>query len=313
MYPDEQEYDHLNLQMLRLLDLLYSSRSVTRTAEYLNLSQPTISTWLARLRQVLGDPLFVRTPSGMQPTPHADRIIVECRIALNAIEKLLSERSDFDPATAHRVFRISMTDASHVTLLPRLLARVYAEAPAVQIETRPISAETPNMLISGGTDLVLGILPPLDVGFFQQKLYTQDWICLVRRNNPAVQAELDLDGYRAAEHLGVDSGASKRVLEHALAVAGVDRRVRLELPGFLGVPAIVSQTNLIATLPRYIGEMLGKSWSLMSLACPVPIPEFDIKQYWHERCHQDQAHHWLRGICADLFQKGVEGISGETK
>jgi DNA-binding transcriptional LysR family regulator len=306
MQPHSHDIDQFSVQMLRLFDVLYTTRSVTRTGEQLILSQSTVSSSLARLRNMLCDPLFVRTLGGMQPTPYAERLIGPCRIALSAIDTLLSEQAEFDPETTHRTFRISMTDASHVTLLPRLVARVGSEAPHVLIETLRITSQTPSQLIDGGTDLVLGLLPPLEAGFFQQKLYTQDWVCLARKGHPATANGLTQDAYRQAEHLGIDSGASRRVLEQALEAAGIERRVRLGLPGFLGASAIVLHTDMIVTLPRMIGERLARGDNLDVFDCPVPVPSFDFRQYWHERCHHDAAHRWLRSICAGLFQHASE-------
>jgi DNA-binding transcriptional LysR family regulator len=302
MQPNSHDLDQCSVQMLRLFDVLYSTRSVTRAGEQLHLSQSTLSSSLARLRILLCDPLFVRTSGGMRPTSYAERLIGPCRTALNAIDSLRNEQVEFNPETATRKFRISMMDSTHITLLPRLLACVHSEAPRVLIEILPITAQTPGQLVEGFSDLVLGMLPPLEAGFFQQKLYAEDWACLARKGHPATAEGLTQDVYRHAEHLGIASGASRGVLEHAMERTGVERRIRLELPGFLGASAIASRTDMIVTLPRMIGEELGRNDDLDVFDCPIHVPSFDIKQYWHERCHHEAAHRWLRSICAELFQ-----------
>jgi DNA-binding transcriptional LysR family regulator len=287
---------------LHLLDLLYRTRSVTQAAELAGQSQPTVSIWLGKLRRQLGDPLFVRTPAGMQPTPRADTLIGPVREALLALQRLGAQEAPFDPARAARRFRICMTDASHVTLLPQLLAHVRALAPAVQLEAARIDERTADALASGEADLALGFVPWLEAGIFQQALYPQDWICLANARHPRIVRALTRRLYEAEAHVGIVGGTGADVLARALKAHGVQRRVMLELPGFLGLGAIVASTDLLATLPRQIGETLAATHGLSVHACPLPIPPFIVKQHWHARAHHDSANRWLRGVCESLFQ-----------
>ena len=295
----------LEPKLLRLLDLLYTTRSVTRSAEQLGQSQPTVSIWLGRLRVQFNDPLFVRTPEGMQPTPRAEGLITTVREVLEGLRRLSASESVFDPASAQREFRIFMTDASHITLLPQLFSHVRALAPQVRLEAATIDARMVPALQSGEADLALGLVPGLEAGFYQQTLFGQDWICLCNARHPRIASGADtsftLQDYLAEAHIGIVSGTGYLLLDGTLKLLGVERRVLLELPGFLGLPAIVSNTDLIATLPRHIGETLAQAAGLRVLACPLPIPPFTVKQYWHARYHFDPANRWLRGVCAQLF------------
>ncbi len=159
---------------------------MTRAAERLDLSQPTASIWLAKLRREWRDPLFVRTSAGMQPTPRADALIGPAREALALLRRLSGEEPVFDPAAANRSFRICMTDASHITLLPRILAHVRSVGPDIRLDVAPISAATAHMLESGDADLALGYIPGLEAGFHEQRLYRQDFICLVNARHPRI-------------------------------------------------------------------------------------------------------------------------------
>lgn len=295
----------LDIRQLRLLDQLYSTRSVTRSAEALGQSQPTVSIWLAKLRLQLDDPLFVRTAEGMLPTPRTDALIVTVREVLEGLRRLSESQSKFDAATAQRRFSICMTDASHVTLLPRLLSHVRALAPGVALAATRIDANLAQVLQSGEADLALGSLPWLDAGFYQQTLYPQDWICLANAQHPRVQGDevghWSLAVYQAEAHIGISSGTGYQLLDGAVAALHLSRRISLELPGFLGLAAILSTSDLIATLPRHIGETLAHAAGLRILPCPFNVPGFTVKQYWHARYHHDAAHRWLRGVCADLF------------
>jgi DNA-binding transcriptional LysR family regulator len=293
----------LDVRLLRLFDLLYSTRSVTRSAEQLGQAQPTVSIWLSRLRRELRDPLFVRTPAGMEPTPRADALIETARLAIETLQQLTERERDFDPATDQRRFRICMTDASHVTLLPRLLARIRDAGPAIRIEVLQIDANTGPALRSGEADLAVGLIPELEAGFYQQTLYAQDWVCLVNPRHPRIAEGLTLAAYQDEAHVGIVSGTGHSLLEGAISEKNLERRVVLELPGFLGLAAIILTTDLVATLPRHTGETLAEANGLCVLPCPVGIPSFTVKQHWHARYHQDAAGRWLRTTCACLFQQ----------
>jgi DNA-binding transcriptional LysR family regulator len=295
-----------SLKLLRLFELLYSTGSVTRSAEHLGQSQPTVSIWLSQLRKLLNDPLFVRTPAGMQPTPRADALMPIVRAALACIRQLTEDAPAFVPARSTRRFRICMTDASHVTLLPQLLAHVRGVAPGVRLEAARIDPNTAGAMEAGDADLAIGLVPGLESGFYQQTLFTQDWVCLVNRRHPRLAGgRLTIRRYEAEPHVGIVSGTGYRLLEATLRKRSIQRNVQLELPGFLGLPAILSTTDLVATLPRHIGETLARTGDLLVLKCPLPIPTFQVKQHWHARFHHDAGNRWLRGVCAALFMAGA--------
>jgi DNA-binding transcriptional LysR family regulator len=181
---------------LVLFDEIYRSQSMSRAAERLGLSQPTVSIWLSKLRRQLADPLFVRTSSGVRPTPRADALIGEVREALALLRGIAGKAPGFDATRSRRVFRVAMTDASHITLLPPLLARLRADAPGVGLEIVPISAATGRALESGEADLAIGYIPGLEAGFHEQVLYAQDFVCLVGATHPRIGATMTPRAYR---------------------------------------------------------------------------------------------------------------------
>lgn len=306
--PLAQDIAPIDIRLLRLLDALYSTGSVTRAAEQLGQSQPTVSIGLGRLRVQLGDPLFVRTSQGMQPTPRAQGLIGPVREVLDGLRRITESQARFDPATAQRGFRIFMTDASHITLLPRLFTHVRAMAPKVRLEAAAIHSGMAEALQNGEADLALGLIPGLEAGFYQQALFDQDWVCLTHPAHPRLTGRrFTIRQYSREAHVGIVSGTGQQLLEAAMNQQGIARDVVLRLPGFLGLPAIVSTTDLIATLPRHIGETLARVAGLQVLRCPVPIPGFTVKQHWHARYHHDPANRWLRSVCADLFLRGQSG------
>ena len=297
------EFDEelLDVRQLRMFELVYDTRSVTRAAEQMGQKQPTVSIWLSKLRSQLNDPLFVRTSTGMQPTPRADALIVTAREVLKSLREITSTRHVFDPATATRQFRICMADSSHLCLMPQLLAHVRAVAPKVRLVAAAIDGRTARALESGEADLALGFVPWLESGFYQQRLFPQDWVCLLNAKHPRVRDTLTLEAYKKEDHVAVTGGTGAQLLEDAMARQRVRRHVVLELPGFLGLSGIVSATDLIATLPRQIGETLAGWAGVKVLECPLRVPAVDIQQHWHARYHHDPGNQWLRGAVAKVF------------
>ncbi|MCM2296685.1 LysR family transcriptional regulator [Rhodoferax sp.] len=314
MDTNQTDANLLDVKHLRLFDLLYSTHSVTRCSELLGQCQPTVSIWLSKLRKELGDPLFIRTADGMQATPRADELIVSVRAALDALRQLTVPEPAFDPAQSHRHFRICMTDASHITLLPQLLAHVRALAPGTTLEAAHIDEKSAEALQSGEADLAIGLVPWLESGFYQQTLFPQDWVCLVNPRHPRIGETLDTPAYQKEGHIEIVSGTGSGLLKAALEQHHIRRKIVLALPGFLGLATVVASTDLVATLPRHIGETLAQINGLRVFTCPVAIPGFTVKQHWHARFHNDAGNLWLRGVCASLFMdRKVRGAATKDK
>ncbi len=289
-------------KLLQLFDVLYQCRSVTRTAEQLGQSQPTVSIWLGRLREELNDPLFVRTPGGMAPTPRADQLIGPCREVLESLRRLTTWAPQFDPATAQRRFRLCVSDASHITLLPSILNHLRSHAPGIRLEAARIDGNTESALESGEADLAIGFVPWLGAGMYQQVLFEQDWVCLSNPHHPRLGQGISVAQYQAEGHVQVSAGTGQKLLEAGLARAGIERRIMLELPGFLGLGMIVGSTDLVATLPRHIGQTLAAMHGLQVHDCPFAVEGFTVKQHWHARYQQDSGNRWMREVIRALFQ-----------
>lgn len=298
--------DYLDLpdpKLLRLFDLLYDLRSVTRVAERLGQSQPTVSIGLGRLRRQLGDELFVKTSAGMVPTPQADELIGPCREVLESLRRLTEREPTWNPRTAHRTFQICMSDASHVTLLPRLLATIRTEAPGVRLAAAPLDGNTAHTLGSGEADVAIGYAPWLGGGTAGQDLYRQDWVCLANPRHPRLRDGLGIAQFQTEGHVTVESGTGAELLDHALARARLTPKAVLELPGFLGLGPIIATTDLLTTLPRHIGETLARHFQLTVHDCPLPVEGFTVRQHWHLRNTDDPANRWLRETIARLFAR----------
>jgi DNA-binding transcriptional LysR family regulator len=292
----------LDLDWLGVFVEVYQTQSVSRGAERLGIAQASASLTLGKLRKHFGDPLFVRTSQGMAATPRAAEIYPELRAALASIAKARGARAAFDPAQARRTFRISMTDISEIVLLPRLVNHLQRTAPGLCLEAEKFSAESRRGLESGELDLAVGFTPALDAGFYQQALFAQNFVCLAAREHPRVQGKLTRRAFSAEGHIVVAaSGTGHAIVDKVLAKHRLARRAVLRVPSFLGVARIVAQTELLVIVPRLLGNALALQEKVQMLEPPVALPNYKVKQHWHERFNADAGNVWLRRTMAALF------------
>lgn len=292
----------LEIRLLSVFDEIYKTRSVTRAADNLGLGQPAVSIALGKLREHFNDPLFVRTSTGMEPTPLGEELVQPIRGAIDALANALRYRTAFDPATAQRSFRICMTDISQLVLLPRLWAELRATAPGVRIEIAHLTAETAKMLEAGEADLALGFMPQLEAGFYQQSLFRQHYVCMVSADHPRIRDKLSLAQFEAEEHAVVSSsGTGHLIVDREIARQNITRRVALRVPNFLGVAFVVEHTDLLVTIPTRLGEVLAGRGHFRTFPVPFELPDYAVKQHWHERYHHDPGNRWLRRLISGLL------------
>jgi DNA-binding transcriptional LysR family regulator len=293
---------NIDLKLLAIIDELHRTRSVSHTAENLHLSQSAVSMSLARLRRHFKDPLFVRTAAGMEPTPHALEVVALFRKAEGLIRSALEHHATFAPATSERVFRLSSTDIAQLTLLPRLMRRIKQVAPSVAIHLSPVSGSIPTLLESGEIDLAVGFIPPMGAGFYQQRLFSDRFICALRAGHPRIAGDLTLKQFEEETHLTVaTSGTGHSILERTLEANRIRRKVGLRVPTFLGLAPILATTDYLAVLPEQLGRFFASSGEIKLLPLPFAVAPYFIQQHWHERYNHDPANVWLRGILAELF------------
>jgi DNA-binding transcriptional LysR family regulator len=295
----------LDLNLLRAFDAVYTHRNVSAAAAALGLSQPAVSNALKRLRGEFGDELFTRTPQGMEPTPLADRAAVTIGQALALLRDGLEPGHVFDAATARRTFTLIMSDIGEIVFLPGLLQFLQEAAPGVRIEavTLPVR-ETRLAMESGAVDLAVGFLPDLKAGFYQQRVFEQNYVCMVRKDHPRIGESLSLKGFTEARHAVVAAqGTGHGIVETMFERAGLSPEVLVRLPHFLAVPMVVAATDLVVTVPQKLGAAFARVLPVRLLPHPLRIPPFQVNQYWHRRYHKDPANQWLRGHFARLFRE----------
>lgn len=287
----------IDLNLVVALDALLADRHVTRAAARLGLTQPAASHALARLRDLLGDPLLVRGPGGaMVPTPFAERIQPQLRRVLDELSTTLRGAA-FDPATARHTFHIGASDYIELVMLPRLTERIRRLAPNVDVWAHTYARYGDTELATGALDLVIGPTNPSSraAGIYEKVLFDESFTCIVRAKHPLARSKLTLAQYCATPHLLVaPRGTPGSLVDDALAKLGKSRRIGLAVPHFLVVPYIIAQSDLVATLADRVASLFAQTLDLATMPPPLTIPKFRMAASWHERSHHDAPHKWLR-------------------
>jgi DNA-binding transcriptional LysR family regulator len=292
----------LDLDWLDVFLQIYKMQSVSRAALNLGIEQARASVVLNKLRRHFDDPLFCRTSVGMEPTARAQAIYPDIVEAYLLLEKAKGSNNAFVPQRATREFRICMTDISEIVLLPRLINHLQQTAPGLVLEADKITPDSRRRLEAGDLDLAVGFTPDLEAGFYQQALFSQDFVCLAAINHPRVQAKLTRKAFSGEGHIHVtSSGTGHSIVDKVFAKHGVERRVVLRVNSFLGVARIVAQTEFLVVVPRQLGHALSLQERVQLLESPVPLPSYKVKQHWHERFHSDPGNQWLRQTMVSLF------------
>ena len=290
----------VDLNLLRVFDAVLREGGVTPAASLLGLTQPAVSNALARLRKLFGDALFVRTPSGMEPTPFARELAEPVRQALALLEAALAHGPGFDPASAARAFRFYMSDVGQIEFLPPLVERVQREAPGVRLEAVALDVDDIGAaLAAGGLDLAIGFLPGLGPPVRRRSLFRDPYVCLMRADHPI--RSLTKKRFLDASHALVTYRGGHRVIEEALERAGLARKIALRVPHFTVVPMVLESTDLILTLPRRVARVFERRGAFKSLPPPLAIPPAEVAVHWHERFEGDPGNRWLRERVIELF------------
>ena len=298
----------VDLNLFLVFQAIYVTRSVTLAGERTGMTQSAASNALKRLRERFADPLFVRTPEGMIPTPLAERLIDAVDAGLGKFAQAIDQGRQFDAATSDRTFRIAINDIGQLVMMPQLLAAAQQEAPSVRFETVDASmADARQGMTHGQVDLAVGSWKAMGQAFYEQRLFDETFVVLMSSSNPLARGEMLFEDYMSAKHIAYrPSGATDTELQHTLNRAGVlgQRNVVLTAAHSLGLSAIVASSNLLLTAPRRLAQaMMSTRADLKMGPTPFEVAPFAIRQQWHERFHMDGGNRWLRSRFFSLFHE----------
>jgi DNA-binding transcriptional LysR family regulator len=285
---------NFDLNLLLVLDAMLRERSVIRAAEALALSQPALSHALNRLRYLLKDRLFVRTPEGMMPTPRAEQLALPVRKALNDLELAL-EMEKFSPATADRRFVIAVNNYAAVTLAGPIVATCQAQAPKVQLSLRPSGTlDLAELLERGELDLAISAVGAPAERFISSPLVQDHYVAVLRRGHPALRRKLTLAAFAELPHLSISSsGEDLSFVDRVLASHGKARSIALEAP-YLSAGVMLVQSNLVAVLGRKLAQEFRRAYPIEMRELPFDAEKLQSTLLWHRRLDDQPAHRWLR-------------------
>jgi DNA-binding transcriptional LysR family regulator len=295
----------IDLNLLVVFDAVMQERNVTRAGQRLGLSQPAMSHALTRLRYMLKDDLFIRSPKGMLPTPRAEQLALPVRTALDGLQHSL-EPTQFLPSKATRSFRVAVDNYSAVVLVGKLAARITKTAPAVSLEFRPSGTlNIPDLLDRGELDLAIGPFPEQGERFSRLSLWQDDFVVVLRKDHPATGArELSLENFAALSHLSISSVQyATDFVDQALARRKLTRRIQLRAP-FISAVRILGASDMVSVLQRRVAEELVRYRPLVIHPLPHSSPTLETAMIWPRWLDNQPAHRWLREIVS-VVTKGL--------
>jgi DNA-binding transcriptional LysR family regulator len=293
-----------DLNLLIVFDAVMQERNVTRAGGKIGLSQPAVSHALGRLRHMLKDELFIRTPDGMVPTPRAEQLAEPLRQALRDMQLAL-EPETFVPQEASRRFGLALNNYAAVVLAPAIVAAVTADAPGIRLDLRPSGArDMPALLDRGELDLAIGTFEDFGERFARVPLLEDTFIVAMRHNHPAGGREITAEALANLPHLEISSsGEDVGFVDESLGARGLARNITHRAPR-LSAAAILSSSDMVAVLSRRLAEHWVRTYGLSTCKLPFASPSIRTEMLWHRRFDDQPAHCWLRELIRQTAEKG---------
>lgn len=309
----------VDLNLLVYLDVLLREKNVTKAAEHLGITQPAMSNGLRRLRDLLGDPVLVRSSQGMAPTERALEMQPRLRQILADLQLVLDPGQDFEPFNSHRVFRIMASDYAEATLVPRLTKVLRELAPELVLDFLTPSDVSYRDMEQGKVDIAINRFNEIPQSFHQVTVWNDSFSCLISRNNPVLE-DFNLARYLAAQHIWVsktgmgvgfgvnpDKSGGLGWIDQALEQLGVKRKISIFTRHYQ-MPALIAESNdLVATLPTRVAQLQAANPKLVILPPPFEIPDFELKMAWSPLLQHSLAHKWLRGLIVRVASEIAAG------
>ena len=288
----------IDLNLLVVLRALLSERHVTRAAARVGLSQSATSHALARLREVYADPLLVRSGRTLTLTPRAVRLLPALERGLSDLESAVAGEPEFDPSSARRTFTVATSDYLQALIMGPLLRQIAKRAPSVDLSV-VVFPNFRELVESGAVDLALTVSGPDTRSLNQERLFDDEFVCMVRRDHPSIRKRPSLEKYLAQRHVVIAPGGTPGTLvDTVLARRWLERRIALRVTNFLIAPVVVCQTDFINTMPVRLARQLAETYPVRLIPPPLELPQFEYCMLWHPRLEHDPAQRWLREFVA---------------
>ena len=295
------------LNLLVIFDAIMTEKSITRTADRLAMTQPAVSNAVARMRAAWDDELFVKDGRNIQPTTYAKNLWDQVRDPLQQLSSAI-DPDEFDPQTAKRTFRLSVSDIVVDTIWADLRRLCEREAPGINIHAVPHTiVNTQQVLDDADVDLVVGATNPMPESIRDTHLFDGCFVCVMRKDHPLAKPNLTLDEFVNADQLLVSlSGDSSAMTDQVLSQRGLSRRVAFTVNHFASAAPILMESDLIAVLPAGAVYEYVVEGQLAVTQLPIDIPKASISMLWHKRQDNDAGLEWLRGHIKEIMVRRWE-------
>lgn len=300
---DVTRNEGVDLYHLRCLISMVELGTATKAAARLGVSQSAMSHVLQRLRRALGDPLLVRVGMKMSPTPRAQELVNQARLLIKQADEILRPKAPFEAASFDGRWVVSAPEYVDYRLTPPLTRLLHQESSLSSLQVVPPNpAHAERMLESGELDLRLGWVDKTSPFTRSRLLYTETFSCLYRRQHRAIKGPVTVKQYLAAEHIRVQASqpsTATRTIAAAAQRLGQDLHVAIVVPNLMTVGRVVAESDIVATVPSGIGQVLSKLHDLKIAPLPIKVATLNVAMYWHERMQTDKRHRWLRSVIAE--------------
>ncbi|WP_421672674.1 LysR family transcriptional regulator [Raoultella terrigena] len=298
------DFHGIDLNLLAAFDALMSECNVTRAATRVGVSQPAMSAALSRLRKLLGDPLFLRSAEGLQPTPRARELAEPISQALRQLEATLVRKPDFVPAVAKLTVNLGLSDYPAFVVLPALLEALAEQAPGISVNVHAFNDRdhAVDLLDAGAIDVAIGVPPTHSDGrILTRPILRDEFVTIIASKHPAARRGMNMKTYLSLPHaLASPEGQRHGLVDQALAQLGQQRTLALTLPHMFALPAIVARTGMTATVMKRVALQSPAGRELAFFPPPVTLPEIVFYLIWHRRSDGHQAQKWLRTLIESI-------------
>ena len=305
MFIMNEIHNNFDLNLLRVFSAVRAEGHIGRAAIRLGMTQSGVSHAMQRLRHIVGDPLFIRSSKGVEPTARADEMAASVQDSLDSAMAAISTARTFDPATSNRVFCIGLPDHAVAKYAPLIYDAFNDGAPKLGIHLH--DAPTPEairLVEQGELDIAAGVIGDLPKRFKSMPLFTSQLVVIASKQHPDIKGKIDLADYRKARHLIYSApGPMKSGLGEVLAKRGIILDIGMTISGHLAVPVIIAGSSLIASVTRELAEPYAEKYGLQILKLPFDIPDIQVSLFWHERNDRDAGHQWLREMAVRMTRR----------
>lgn len=295
---------NFDLNLLRVFGAVHAEGHIGRAAKRLGITQPAVSHAIQRLRDSVGDPLFIRSGKGVEPTARADEMAAYVRDSLESAMAAIAAPQSFDPAISNRVFHVGLPDHAVAKYAPLIHATFSHRAPKLGIHLHDVQTpEAIRLVEQGDIDMAANAIEDLPKRFKSMPLFTSQIVVIASKQNPYIKGKIDLSGYHKARHLMYSAPPPmNRALGESLAKWGITRDIGMTISSHLAVPLIIANSDLIATVTREIAEPYVEKYGLQMFKLPFDIPDVQVSLFWHERNDRDAGHQWLREMAVKMTE-----------